>query len=120
MNGTDYPADATAFNAPSTVELEPGERADVEYVPTRSGTTFLLPILAVSGWQGSTYEVRADGQRIYKEAEIPPTDIDDLAQTFYPPESFDTSLTVRIRNVGTQTRSYTVQPIGWETETGGE
>ncbi len=119
MNGNDYPPDATSFNAPSTVELEPGERANIEYVPTRSGTTFKLPILAISGWPGSTYEIKADGQKIYQEAEVPPTDIDDLAQTFYPPESFESTLMVRIRNVGAQTRTYTVQPIGWETQYGG-
>lgn len=119
---TDPSANATPVNVPERVRLDPGETARVTYTPEQSGSEFIVPIVAMSKHEGSTYEIRTDGTVRFDERPVPPTDVDDLGQTFYPPLTFRDSLEIVIRNVSAGTLSYILQPIGWEepeaTETG--
>jgi hypothetical protein len=113
------PPDGVApVNRPERVSVPAGSRATVKFEPEQSGSTFRVPVLAVTKRADTTYQVNADGTTTYPQAPIPPTDIDDTAQVFYPPFGFTDSCSVIIRNVGTNERTYTVQLIGWEAEEG--
>lgn len=112
------PEDATAFASPQSVELASGERATISWEPDRSGTTFFMHVLAVSKAADTTYEVRCDGRTVFGPAAIPPTDIDDLKAVWDPPQTFDTDLTLIIKNLGTGSRTYHAQPVGFETQQG--
>lgn len=106
--------DAVPFNNPAEVELDQNQRGTITFTPTQSSTTFYLPTLAISKFANTTYEVHADGEAIYGPAPVPPTDVDDLAVTFIPAQTFDRELKVIITNSGTPTRTYSAQPLGWE------
>jgi hypothetical protein len=109
------PADAVPFNEPVQVKLAPGEKATVTFEPQTSGTRFHLPTVGISKLPNSTYEVRADDTPTFGQAPVPPTDVDDFTETFRPPVEFSDSLTVVVRNVdNSTTRTYTIQPVGWE------
>ena len=116
MIGSRFPPDdATPLATPKTVRLDGGEEATITWTPERSGTTFYLQVLAASKASESTYRIKADGSVIYGPAAIPPTDIDDLVPVWNPAHEFTTSLELRIQNVGTGTRTYHAQPVGYET-----
>jgi hypothetical protein len=102
------------FNEPVSVELDTGEQAEISFRPVQQVTELILPILAASKYQQSTYEIRVDGETVYGPAEIPPTDVDDLTVTFLPAHRFSRELTVFITNLSPTIRTYHVQPIGWE------
>jgi hypothetical protein len=102
------------FNDPESAQVGSGEKWTVEFTPENTGTTFVLPELAISKRPSTTYEVKLDGSRIYL-ADIPPTDIDDSTQTWLPPRTFSNSLEVIVRNFGDATDTHYVQPKGWET-----
>ncbi|WP_254272171.1 hypothetical protein [Haloarcula marina] len=103
------------YNDPITRELDPGQQLVVTFEPRQRITEFVLPFLAMSKHPDSSYEVWMDGQRVYGPSPIPPTDIDDMVPTFIPAKRFESRLTVYCRNLSdTTTRTYTVQPIGWE------
>lgn len=103
-----------SFNSPYSVDLSDGQEATVSYSPQQAGSTFFLAALGVTKATGTVYEVRADGDTIFGPAEIPPTDVDDMTVTWLPCKQFQGSLTVIISNVSGQTRTYHVQPIGFE------
>lgn len=108
-------ADAVGYNDPITRRLDPGQQLTVTFSPKQQVSEFLLPILAISKYRNSSYEMWLDGERQYGPAPIPPTDIDDLTATFVPAKSFSSSMRVVVRNLDdTSTRTYSVQPIGWE------
>jgi hypothetical protein len=107
------PADyAPVFDA--VVEtLDPGERMVVTSTPD-GGETVHVDCVAASKYQGLTYEIRADGRTRYGQAGVPPTDVDDLAQTFIPALEFDSKLRTIVRNPSQKTRVVAVQVRGWE------
>jgi hypothetical protein len=94
-------------------ELEPGERLVVTSEPD-GGETVHVDCVAASKFRGLTYEVRTDGTTRYGQAGIPPTDVDDLTQTFVPALEFDRELKTIVRNPSTTTRVVAVQVRGWE------
>lgn len=114
------PEDATPFASPQSVELGSGQRAVITWSPSRSGTTFHMPVLAASKAADTSYEVKADGRTVFGPAAIPPTDIDDMKAIWDPPQQFDSELKLIIKNLGTGTRTYHAQPVGFETEQGVE
>lgn len=102
------------FNEAITREVAPGEKLIAQFEPEQRTTTFRLACLGISKHPGTTYEVRIDGNSAYGPAPIPPTDVDDLVVTWCPALSFQSELQVIVRNVGEQTRFYTIQPVGYE------
>jgi len=106
--------DALPFNSPTAVTLAVGEQATVMFEPEKRVTDFVLPIMAISKHSDATYTVRTDDETVYGPAPVPPTDPDDLQQTFYPPQRFSQSLTVEVANVGGASATYVIQPVGWE------
>jgi len=107
--------DAIDFNDPITRSLDPGQELRVTFSPKQQVSRFVLPILAISKYRSSSYELWLDDERQYVPAPVPPTAIADLAATFIPSKSFNSSMTIIVRNLDdTSTRQYTVQPIGWE------
>jgi hypothetical protein len=102
------------FNNPESAQVGSNEKWTVEFTPENTGTTFVLPELAVSKQSQTTYEVKLDGTSVYL-SDIPPTDIDDSTQTWLPAKTFSSSLEVIVRNFASSTRTYHVQPKGWET-----
>jgi hypothetical protein len=109
------PEGAVAFNEAVRGVLNTNQKLTATFRPLQSGAEFWLPIVAASKHPDSTYEIILDGKTIYDEI-IPPTDIDDLAQTFYPPPSFGNKLRVIIRYTGSSQRIFDIQPIGWEVQ----
>ena len=109
------PEDATSFAHPESVELQAGEKATIEWEPERSGTTFYMKVLAASKAKDTVYTIKADGSTIFGPAAVPPTDIDDLVAVWDPPKTFTTSVEITIKNLGTGTRTYHAQPVGFET-----
>ncbi|UWG46577.1 hypothetical protein HSRCO_0278 [Halanaeroarchaeum sp. HSR-CO] len=109
------PDDATSVTKPQSATLDGNQKATMTWERERSGTTFYLPMLAASKEGDTTYEVKMDGSTIFGPAAIPPTDIDDKVAIWDPPKTFDSKLTVIIRNLGTASRTYHVQPVGFET-----
>ncbi|WP_231184713.1 hypothetical protein [Haladaptatus sp. DYF46] len=107
-------SEATAFNEPATVELGPNEKAKLTFRPKQSDTEFFLPTLAISKRPDTVYEVRVDGTTRFGPANIPPTDIDDSTATFTPPLIFQRKLEVWVRNFSSSTKSYHIQPVGYE------
>jgi len=110
--------DDIPLNHPSQVTLDPGQKATLQYEPAQNVTEFKLPVVAISKYSGSTYRVRLDGETVYPESGIPPTDVDDLTPSFVPAYSFSSKLKITIKNVGQNTRTYHVQPVGWEVQNG--
>jgi len=108
------PAGATPVCEATRVQLDTGEKAQIEFTPEQSGTTFKAPIVAVTRANGTTYEIHADGTGRYDESPVPPSEPNHLSQCFIPSLEFEDSLTVTIRNVGDQIRTYTAQVVGWE------
>jgi len=107
--------EAVGYNDPISRRLDPGQQLTVTFSPDQQVSEFVLPILAMSKHPNSSYEVWMDDEIVYGPAPIPPTDIDDVAATFVPAKSFSSSLRVIIRNLDDNTtRTYSVQPIGWE------
>lgn len=104
------------LNHPETVVLDPGERATITYTAKqRTAGGFVLPVLAISKHPESVYKAQTDdGNVIYPEASVPPTDVDDKSVTFLPGYEFDQELEVTISNLSQSTREYTSQPIGFE------
>lgn len=108
-----YPNDQP-FNQPVTVTLKDGEEATITFVPEQRGSTFVLPILAMTKEAGTIYKAEDDGSANYGPHEIPPTDIDDTQVTFIPAETFRNKLEVTITNLSGTAHTYHVQPIGYE------
>lgn len=102
------------FNEPQTVTLGANQQATVSFTPQQRNTTFVLPQVAISKAPTTTYTVRVDQQTVFGPAAIPPTDIDNSTQTFFPPRRFSNKLEILVVNVGSSTRTYHVQPVGWE------
>ncbi|WP_256402422.1 hypothetical protein [Halorubrum salinum] len=103
------------LNEPVGVELGTDEQATVTFTASqRTNQGFILPILAISKYSGSTYEVTLDEDQIYGPAPIPPTDIDDLAVCFVPAWEFDQKIEVTVSNLSDIQRVYHIQPIGFE------
>jgi len=108
-------AGAVPFNEPVAARVDPGEKLTASFSPIQNVATFAVPIVAASKHKDSTYEVRMDGEQVFGPAPVPPTDVDDLQQTFLPEREFERSMTVVCRNLsGSTTRRYVVQPVGWE------
>lgn len=103
-------------NEPLQVELGPEQAATFVYEPTQQSTDgFVVPTVAASKKPDSAYTVWFDGQQKFGPSPVPPTDIDDLGVTFFPAYEFYEDLEVRIENLSTSnTRTYTVQPVGYE------
>ena len=114
------PSDASSFAKPQSVELDPGQKATMEWSPERSGSTFYLSVVGISKISDSTYSIQADGRPIFGEAAIPPTDIDNTVPIWDPPKTFEDTLTVEVKNLGDGTQTYHAQPVGFETSQGVE
>lgn len=106
--------DAFAVDDVETVELQPGQKATIRFAPTRSGSTFYTPVVAMSKERESSYEVKLDGSSAWGPAAIPPTDIDDLSYLWVPSKEFEDEMVAIIKNLGSNTRQYHVLPVGWE------
>ncbi|WP_058366399.1 hypothetical protein [Haloparvum sedimenti] len=105
------------WNQPLTVELNGGEKATVEFnAEQRTNDGLVLPTLAISKYQYSSYAAWLDGETEprYGPASVPPTDVDDASVTFMPAYQFDQTLTVEVMNLSDQYREYHIQPIGFE------
>lgn len=108
------------LNEPVSVDLDPDQRATVTFEPVQQNTRFVLPIVAISKYPDSTYQVETDDNLRYGPASVPPTDIDDLQVTFIPALRFSRQLQVEVSNLGSAARTYHIQPMGWEpTDDGG-
>jgi len=106
---------STGVHTVKSVELDSGQKATITFTPERSGSTISVPTLAVSKRNSSSYEMKIDGSNQFGPAEVPPTDIDDLAQPFPVPVEFETNMKVIIKNLSsTDRRTYHIQLIGWE------
>lgn len=108
---------AVPFNSPYTAVLSPGQKVTATFEPTMSGSTFYMPVCAISKFRDSAYTIKADGNTIYgPDASIPPTDIDDLSTTWWPPREWDTKLEVTAKRLSSATGDevYHIQPVGWE------
>ena len=109
--------EAVPVNETYSAALSPGQKLTAEFSPTTSGTTFYLPVLAISKHPHSAYSVKADGTTIFgPDAAIPPTDIDDLGTVWWPPREWDSDLKVTVKRLSTANTDemYHIQPIGWE------
>lgn len=104
------------FCEPTQVTLDVGEQATLTFEPVSQDAMFRVGTVAMSKLAQSEYEVELDGETVYGPAPIPPTDIDDLAMTFYPALGFSQRLRVIVRNLKDTTggRTYSVQPVGYE------
>jgi len=113
---------ATPVNEPVTAEIAAGGRATFTFEPTQRNTPgFVMPIVAASKLPDSSYTVKFDGRRVFGPASAPPTDIDDLGVTFYPAYEFEEKLEVIVENLADSgSRTYTVQPVGYQKPSGGE
>ena len=108
---------AVPFNSPYTAVLSPGQKVTATFTPTMSCSTFYMPVCAISKFDNSAYSIRADGNVIYGEdAALPPTDVDDLSTTWWPPREWDTKLEVTAKRLSSATGDevYHIQPVGWE------
>ena len=105
---------AVPVNEPVTVTLNSGEEATVSFAPIKQVTEHVVVTLAASKSADTTYEVQMDDQTVFGPASIPPTDIDDTVQTFVPPRDFRQECKVRVSNLGSSTKTYHVQLIGYE------
>lgn len=118
MNPDTYAGEgAVPYNEPYSAVLSPGQKLTATFEPTKSGTTFYMPILAASKHFDSAYTVKADDTEIYgPDHSIPPTDIDDLSTCWWPPKEWDTKLEVVVKRLSSATGDeiYHVQPLGWE------
>lgn len=116
MNSVPQPEpDDRPLNHPDTVRLDPGEKVTVTYTAKkRTNGGFVLPALGMSKHPDSVYSAEVDGETIYPEASVPPTDVDDMGTTFLPAYEFSQELVVMMVNLGDSTRDYTCQPIGFE------
>jgi len=106
--------EAIPFNEPENVTLSGGQKGTITFSPVQGSAAFHLPILAVSKFGSTTYEVWTDSEQRYGQASIPPTDVDDLGVTFLPALGFERELKVIIRNTGGTQHTYYIQPVGWE------
>jgi len=114
---------ATPVNEPVTAAIPAGQRATFIFEPTNRTTPgFVVPTVAASKLPDSAYTVRFDEQTKFGPAPAPPTDVNDVGVTFLPAFEFEETLEVIVENLAdTGTRTYTVQPVGYERsdETGG-
>jgi len=108
-------ADHTPYNNPVSRRLGPGQQLTVTFAPQSRITEFYLPMLGISKYPNSSYEVWMDDEREYGPSPVPPTDVDDMGPVWIPAKQFRSELRVIVRNLSDSTsRTYTVQPIGWE------
>lgn len=115
MNVYPPPTEAAApYNRVQSVDLDGNQRAVMTWEPENSGSVFYLPALAATKTADAVYTVKTDGARVYGPAETPPTDIDDMGVTFVPSQTFRTKLEVIIDYLGTGTKTFHVQPVGFE------
>lgn len=110
------PEDSTALSQPETVNLNGLEKATITFEPERSNTDLALYCLAASKRADTTYKIKIDDATRWGPARIPPSDIDDKAVVWMPPEEVRRSVTVEVTNVreNSGTRTYHVLPLGWE------
>lgn len=94
--------------------LKVGQKWTVEFTPDQDGSTLYLVSLGISKVPGSTYEVRLDGEVVYGQDPIPPTDVDDMVPVFIPAYQWTDSMTIVVRNTSGSERTYNLQPLGWE------
>jgi hypothetical protein len=111
---TTIPNSASPVTIGTRVSVGSNQRAEVEFYPNQSGTTFHLPIVAVTRAEKSTYQVDADGTVRYEQSPLPPSEPNHLEQAFMPPLEFGDSMKVTIRNVDTASREYSIMVVGWE------
>lgn len=110
--------DAIPLNEPLTASIGGGQRARFKWQLTQNVGTILLPVLAATKHDQTSYKVWVDGGNpIYGPKQVPPTELDDKSICFWPAREFAQELKVEIANLrdpSTSPREYTVQPIGWE------
>jgi hypothetical protein len=110
------PESATALAEPVTVVLGDLEQGTVEFEPERSNADLYVWCLAASKRSNTTYKVKIDGSEKYGPARFPPSDLDDKAVVWMPPERVDESITVQVSNLleDGRSREYHILPLGWE------
>ncbi|WP_336001452.1 hypothetical protein [Halorientalis halophila] len=112
---SDAPPDgAVALCEPETVSLESGQKATIEFEPKKSGTVVRVVTLAISKFPDSSYRIELDGNDEYGPAALPPTDVDDMAGMWRPAKRANNSITVTIKNLSQNPRTYHTQLVGWE------
>lgn len=103
------------FNQAKAVTLDAGQEAEITFEPAERQSEYYMATLAISKRSDSSYRVETDGTNEFGPAPIPPTDIDDDADTFRPPATFEDSVTVTVANLDSSaTRTYNLQVVGWE------
>lgn len=93
-------------------QVPAGSRAEFAFEPDASDMA--IDMVAVSKFNGLTYEVTVDSDKRFGEVGIPPTDIDDSATTHNPRLRVRDELVVTVRNPSTVDRTIAVQIRGVE------
>lgn len=109
--------DDIPVNEPLSADVGGQQKATFEFEVTQNVSKVMIPIVAATKFDQSSYKVKIDGRTIYGPKEVPPTELDDKAVCFLPARSFSQKLTVVVHNLrasGSAARTYHVQPIGYE------
>lgn len=102
------------FNEVGSVTLAAGQEGTITFTPTGRSSRHYAEQIAADKEPDTIYRVEVDGQVVFGDHSMPPTDIDDAAPTFRPAKRFDRELVVVITNTGASTRTYRVNLVGWE------
>lgn len=109
-------------NEPLSASIDGQQKATFKWKLTQNVSKVQIPVVAATKYDQTSYKVWCDGgSPIYGPREVPPTELDDKAVCFMPARSFSSELKVEIVNLrdsGTAARTYHVQPIGWEENSG--
>lgn len=108
------PEGAIPIFEPETVQLDPGQKGTITFSAKKSNTTLKIVTPAISKLKDSSYRVELDGNTEYGAAALPPTDVDDLAGCWRPAKRARNQVTITIKNLGSVTRTYHAQLVGWE------
>ena len=101
-----------------TVDLDPGQQAAITFTPDQTGTVFRCPTVAISKFADSRYRITMDDSEEWGPEQFPPTDVDDMAVVWIPAKRWESQMVVTITDLrgSGNTRTYHVQPLGWEEE----
>lgn len=105
-------ADTIPINRTESTELKSGQKATFTFEPDKSGMA--IDMVAISKFQGITYEFSTDDTQRFGVSPVPPTDVDDAVTTHNPRLTVERQLTVVVRNVSAVDRIVTAQIRGVE------
>lgn len=102
------------FNEAASVTLGDGNAAVTTLSPSDRQSRYFLRMAAATKIAGTTYRVEVDGETIFSDSAVPPTDIDDAVDTFTPPKPFEEDVVMTITNATGSQETYRMQFVGWE------